>query len=78
MSQTSGHGDWRKPHDIDLTMHGISPYILSGEWIIADGVGQTLMAVRENLKLGATQIKIMGAGAPSQTVRRLTLLGHHL
>lgn len=73
MSQTSGHGDWRKPHELHPTMHGISPYILGGEGIITDGVEQTLMAVRENLKLGATQIKIMGGGvfsnyAPIHTV----------
>jgi imidazolonepropionase-like amidohydrolase len=30
--------------------------------VIADGVDQTLAAVRENLKNGATQIKIMGGG----------------
>ena len=30
--------------------------------VLADGVDQTLMAVRENLKAGATQIKIMGGG----------------
>jgi len=30
--------------------------------VLADGVDQTLMAARENLKAGATQIKIMGGG----------------
>ena len=33
-----------------------------GEAVLADGVDQTLMAARENLKAGATQIKIMGGG----------------
>jgi imidazolonepropionase-like amidohydrolase len=43
-------------------MHGILPYILGGEGIIADGVEQTRIAVRENLKLWVTKIKIMGGG----------------
>ena len=41
-------------------MHGVSPYIFGGEGIIADSEEQTLMAVRENFKLDATQFKIMG------------------
>ena len=62
VTQTAGHGDFRSPHDPHPTLVGGSPYINHGKSVIADGVDQTLMAVRENLKAGATQIKIMGGG----------------
>ena len=62
VSQTSGHGDQRLPSQPHPTLVGDSPYLRSGEYIIADGIDQTLMAVRENLRAGATQIKIMGGG----------------
>jgi len=62
ISQTAGHGDSRAPHDPHPTLLGGSPYLHHGESVLADGVDQTLMAVRENLKAGATQIKIMGGG----------------
>lgn len=62
VTQTAGHGDFRFPHERHPTLEGGSPYTNHGESIIADGVDQTLMAVRENLKAGATQIKIMGGG----------------
>jgi imidazolonepropionase-like amidohydrolase len=62
ISQTAGHGDFRAPHDPHPTLVGGSPYLKSGGSILADGVDQTLMAARENLKAGATQIKIMGGG----------------
>jgi imidazolonepropionase-like amidohydrolase len=62
ISQTAGHGDFRAPHDPHPTLESGSPYLNHGDSILADGVDQTLMAVRENLKAGATQIKIMGGG----------------
>ena len=63
ISQTSGHGDFRlrhEPHPV-LDGHG-DPYLANGMAVIADGVPRTLAAVRENLRAGATQIKIMGGG----------------
>ena len=62
VTQTAGHGDFRAPHDPHPTLLGGTPYLHHGSSVIADGVDQTLMAVRENLKAGATQIKIMGGG----------------
>ena len=62
VSQTAGHGDFRAPHDPHPTLVGGNPYIDHGASVLADGADQTLMAVRENLKAGATQIKIMGGG----------------
>ncbi len=62
VSQTAGHGDFRAPHDPHPALAGTTPYQSHGQSILADGVDQTLVAVRENLKAGATQIKIMGGG----------------
>jgi imidazolonepropionase-like amidohydrolase len=62
VSQTAGHGDWRSRHDPNPALTGGSPYMVADNAIIADGVDATLVAVRENLKNGATQIKIMGGG----------------
>ncbi len=62
ISQTAGHGDARERHEPHPFLEGGSPYHLGRAAIIADGVDQTLAAVRENLKNGATQIKIMGGG----------------
>ena len=62
LSQTGGHGDSRLPHERHPSLEGGSPYVNHGESILVDGVDQWLMAVRENLKAGATQIKIMGGG----------------
>ncbi len=64
ISQTSGHGDFRMPHDPHpaLCNCGVSHTLIDGVAVIADGTAQTLAAVRENLKHGATQIKIMGGG----------------
>jgi imidazolonepropionase-like amidohydrolase len=62
VSQTAGHGDARMPHEANPAHNGGSPYDQGAFGIIADGVDAHLVAVRENLKNGATQIKIMGGG----------------
>jgi imidazolonepropionase-like amidohydrolase len=62
VSQTAGHGDWRMPHEPNPAHTGGNPYMTSDNAMMADGVDATLTAVRENLKNGATQIKIMGGG----------------
>ncbi|MEO1247776.1 MAG: amidohydrolase family protein [Pseudomonadota bacterium] len=62
VTQTAGHGDWRSIHEPHPYLQSGSPYVGGGQAVIADGVDQTLAAVRENLKNGATQIKIMGGG----------------
>lgn len=64
LTQTSGHGDFRDknaPHPT-LCNCGSSHFLQHGMSVIADGVPQWLAAVREDLKHGATQIKIMGGG----------------
>ncbi len=60
ISQSAGHGDFRARHE-PHTSPGIM-YMPHHSTVLADGVDQTLRAVRENLRLGATQIKIMGGG----------------
>ena len=62
LSQTGGHGDWRHASVPNPTLRGSNPYIHSDQAVIVDGVDQHLAAVRENLRFGATQIKIMGGG----------------
>ncbi len=62
ISQTSGHGDARHREAPNPLMTGDSPYHLGNRLLLADGVDAHLTAVRENLKNGATQIKIQGGG----------------
>lgn len=62
VSQTSGHGDARYRDAPNPLMTGDSPYQLGNRTMLADGVAAHLTAVRENLKNGATQIKIQGGG----------------
>lgn len=64
ISQTGGHGDFRDrddPHPV-LSASGTGTVLGGGRSILADGVPMWLAAARENLKQGATQIKIMGGG----------------
>jgi imidazolonepropionase-like amidohydrolase len=64
LSQTAGHGDFRARHERHphLEPAGGNPYQDTFESVLVDGVPQTLAAARENLRFGATQIKIMGGG----------------
>ena len=67
ISQTSGHGDFRMPNDRAHRFGGtFTKGELLGVWFIADGRGEVLTATRENLRAGASQIKVMaGGGAAS-------------
>ncbi len=67
ISQTSGHGDFRMPSDRSRRFGGkITVGELMGIGFIADGRDEVLTATRENLRAGATQIKVMaGGGAAS-------------
>lgn len=63
ITQTSGHGDFRSPRDPHPFLdNGSSNMQRLGYYRIVDGPAQILAAVRENLRNGATQIKIMGSG----------------
>jgi len=67
ISQTSGHGDFRLPEDRSRRFGGkITAGELMGIGFIADGRDEVLTATRENLRAGASQIKVMaGGGAAS-------------
>ncbi|WP_310377704.1 amidohydrolase family protein [Flavobacterium sp.] len=63
ISQTSGHGDFRLPSEKSRRFGGqISHGELMGFGFIADGRDEVLTATRENLRSGATQIKLMAGG----------------
>jgi imidazolonepropionase-like amidohydrolase len=63
VSQTSGHGDSRLPNEKSRRFGGTtSAAELMGVGFIADGRDEVLTAVRENLRAGATQIKVMAGG----------------
>ncbi len=64
ISQTSGHGDIRASHAEERIMDGIyaSADLNSKISVIADGADEVLRAVREQLFLGASQIKLMAGG----------------
>lgn len=77
ISQTSGHGDTRGSRADRRLYDGnyTAPSIQNGFTAIADGVPEVLRAVREQLFLGASQIKLMAAGGisskydPLQTIQ---------
>ena len=67
ISQTSGHGDSRLPTERSRRFGGaVSRGELLGANFIADGRDEVLTATREDLRAGASQIKVMaGGGAAS-------------
>jgi imidazolonepropionase-like amidohydrolase len=68
ISQTSGHGDFRAQNDPNPSLSGCrfpSNFFRLGIGIVADGRADVLAATRQNLMMGASQIKIMGGGGGS-------------
>jgi len=66
VSQTAGHGDFRLPHEQSRRFFGQpSRAEMMGATFIADGRDDVLTAVRENLRFGASQIKLMAGGGTS-------------
>lgn len=62
LSQTSGHGDFRTPAESHPSTGHIDAGHRLGMGVVADGKTEVYRAVRENLRQGATQIKMMGSG----------------
>ncbi len=63
ISQTSGHGDFRLRAEVPRSAQAdLSLAEKAGIAVIADGDHEVLRRVREQLMLGASQIKIMGGG----------------
>jgi len=65
ISQTGGHGDFGLPTDVPRKPGEMSYAERNGMVAIADGADQVLMRVREQLRQGATQIKLMAGGGVS-------------
>jgi len=63
ISQTGGHGDFRLPHEIPRAPNvPLSHTEQTRTAAIADGPDEVLRRVREQLMMGATQIKLMAGG----------------
>lgn len=62
ISQTGGHGDFGLPTDVPRKVGELSYVERNGIVTIADGVDQVLMRSREQLRQGATQLKLMAGG----------------
>ncbi|WP_081634994.1 metal-dependent hydrolase family protein [Lunatimonas lonarensis] len=66
ISQTAGHGDFRTPEERSRRFFGeVSRAERYNATFIADGTAEVLTAVRENLRFGASQIKLMAGGGTS-------------
>ncbi|MBQ0117071.1 MAG: amidohydrolase family protein, partial [Flavobacterium sp.] len=62
LSQTGGHGDFGMPTDVPRKLGSMSYAEQNGMVSIADGVDQVLLRAREQLRQGATQLKLMAGG----------------
>lgn len=66
ISQTAGHGDFRTPDERSRRFFGKPSRAEEfGATFIADGRDEVLTATRENLRFGASQIKLMAGGGSS-------------
>lgn len=65
ISQTSGHGDFRLPGEVPAIPGALSYADRLGVTAIADGVPLVQQRVREQLRAGASQIKLMAGGGVS-------------
>jgi len=66
ISQTSGHGDFRFPFELPRTLGGsLSQSEAQGAAAIADSPDEVRLRAREQLRQGASQIKLMGGGGVS-------------
>lgn len=64
ISQTCGHSDYRQNQAQERTgSHEDSPIMKTGAFKVADGRSEVLRAVREQLFMGASQIKMMAVVA---------------
>jgi imidazolonepropionase-like amidohydrolase len=66
ITQTSGHGDFRNYNQLHPGIYGqFSLMEMQGWLIMADGPAEVTRAVREALRFGAKQIKMMAGGGVS-------------
>ena len=80
ISQTCGHSDYRQNHAQERLTNGHedSPLMKTGAFKVADGRAEVLKAVREQLFMGASQIKVMAGGGASSTFDPLDTLQYTL
>ncbi len=62
ISQTGGHGDFGMPTDVPKKIGDMTYTERNGMNAVADGVDQVLLRSRENLRQGATQLKLAAGG----------------
>jgi imidazolonepropionase-like amidohydrolase len=63
ISQTGGHGDFRMPYEVPRQVGApLSHAELSGAGMIADSPDEVRLRAREQLRLGASQLKLMAGG----------------
>jgi imidazolonepropionase-like amidohydrolase len=63
ISQTAGHGDFAPPYARPFTIGGRPSHLEEiGEFAVVNGVPEVLAAVRDQLKKGASQIKLAVGG----------------
>ena len=68
ISQTSGHFDFRGPNDVPASPADSLNYLERNNIVmVADGVPEVIKRVREQLRMGATQIKLAAGGGVSST-----------
>jgi imidazolonepropionase-like amidohydrolase len=65
LSQTGGHGDFRMPHELPRADGTLSHVERMGATAIVDGPDAVRRRAREQLMLGATQVKLMAGGGVS-------------
>ena len=65
ISQTGGHADFRLPYEVPSSGQTLSRGEVLGGGIIADGTPEVLKRTREQLMLGASQIKLAAGGGVS-------------
>ncbi|MGE8546948.1 amidohydrolase family protein [Alcaligenes sp. Marseille-Q7550] len=62
IAQTGGHADFRMRYEVPRAQDELSHTERAGVACIADGADQVLRRVREQLMLGASQVKLMAGG----------------
>lgn len=68
ISQTGGHGDFRMPYEVPAARNAaLSRGEALNGGVIADGVAEVRKRVREQLMLGASQIKVAAGGGVSSS-----------
>ena len=78
ISQTSGHGDFRFPFEVPRTLGGpLSHSEVEGIAAIADSPDEVRLRAREQLRAGASQIKLMAGGGVSSPLNPIESTQYH-